>query len=102
MEQTELDMIEAGYLPALKESLTPLEPYDLRHTYCSDLERAGVPINVASQFMGHADIKITARIYTHTSKDVFEDAAAKLAAFTDIITDVANRPETALNGSKTG
>lgn len=102
MEQTELDMIEAGYFPALKESLPPLEPYDLRHTYCSDLERAGVPINVASQLMGHADIKITARIYTHTSKDVFEDAAAKLAAFTDIITDVTNQPETALNGSKTG
>jgi integrase len=40
--------------------------YDLRHTYCTDLQRAGIPINVASYFMGHADIQTTAKIYTHS------------------------------------
>lgn len=46
--------------------LTPgLTPYCLRHTFCTDLQRAGVPINVAKELMGHSDISVTANIYTH-------------------------------------
>ena len=37
-----------------------LTPYCLRHTFCTDLQRAGVPINVAKELMGHSDISITA------------------------------------------
>lgn len=48
--------------------------YCLRHTYCTDLQAAGVPINVARELMGHSDISITAQIYTHGSKESFEDA----------------------------
>lgn len=39
--------------------------YCLRHTYCTDLQRAGVPLNIARQLMGHSDIAVTAAIYTH-------------------------------------
>lgn len=42
-----------------------LTPYCLRHTFCTDLQAAGVPINVAKDLMGHSDIDITANIYTH-------------------------------------
>ena len=42
-----------------------LTPYCLRHTFCTDLQKAGVPINVAKELMGHADIQTTANIYTH-------------------------------------
>ena len=48
--------------------------YDIRHTYCTNLEKAGVPINVASRLMGHSDISITSKIYTHASDDVMEQA----------------------------
>jgi integrase len=51
-----------------------LVPYCLRHTYCTDLEAAGVPINVAARFMGHTSIELTARIYTHASEAAFENA----------------------------
>lgn len=44
---------------------TDLTPYCLRHTFCTDLQRAGVPINVAKELMGHSDIQTTANIYTH-------------------------------------
>ena len=40
-------------------------PYCLRHTYCTDLQKKGVDIRVAQYLMGHADIKMTANIYTH-------------------------------------
>lgn len=39
--------------------------YCLRHTFATDLQRAGVPLNVAKELMGHKDILTTANIYTH-------------------------------------
>lgn len=48
--------------------------YNLRHTYCTDLEKAGVPINIASRLMGHSDISLTAKIYTHASTETLEMA----------------------------
>lgn len=54
-----------------------LDLYDLRHTYCTDLEIAGVPINVAKTLMGHRDIATTANIYTHAA-DATTAAAREL------------------------
>ena len=57
-----------------------LDLYDLRHTYCTDLEIAGVPINVAKTLMGHKDIATTANIYTHAAPETVETARALLNA----------------------
>ena len=57
-----------------------LDLYCLRHTYCTDLQRAGVPINVAKVLMGHSSIEVTARIYTHTGTDETRKAVKKLQA----------------------
>jgi len=46
-----------------------LTPYCLRHTYGTDLQNAGVPINVAKYLMGHSDIAVTANIYTHHTEE---------------------------------
>lgn len=43
--------------------------YCLRHTYCTDLQKKGVPLNIAKYLMGHSDIAVTASIYTHTGTD---------------------------------
>ena len=42
--------------------------YCLRHTYCTDLQRAGVPLEIARMLMGHEDITTTANIYTHSGE----------------------------------
>ena len=55
-----------------------LEPYCYRHTYCTDLQDAGVPVTVASRLMGHSSISVTANIYTHHSEGSFEDARKKI------------------------
>ena len=52
-----------------------LMPYCLRHTYCTDLQDAGVPINIARYLMGHSDISVTAKIYTHTTDKAIQSAA---------------------------
>lgn len=52
--------------------------YCYRHTYCTDLQDAGVPINVARELMGHSDISVTSKIYTHHSEESFKDAGVKI------------------------
>lgn len=58
----------------------PCRLYDLRHTYCTNLEKQGVPISIASRLMGHANISITAKIYTHESDEAIEIARALINA----------------------
>lgn len=57
-----------------------LVPYCLRHTFCTDLQRAGVPLNVAKDLMGHSDISVTANIYTHRDQDLLHESIAKMDA----------------------
>lgn len=49
--------------------------YCLRHTYCTDLQKKGVPVDIAKYLMGHEDIRTTANIYAHA-----DDSTAILAA----------------------
>lgn len=55
-----------------------LIPYCLRHTYCTDLQDAGVPINIARYLMGHSNISVTAKIYTHTTDKAIKEAAKRI------------------------
>lgn len=52
-----------------------LVPYIMRHTYGTDLQAAGVPINIAKYLMGHSDIAVTANIYTHENEGMIATAA---------------------------
>jgi len=60
-----------------------LVPYCLRHTYCTDLQDAGIPINIAKEFMGHSDISTTSKIYTHKSEIAFNNASEMINKFND-------------------
>lgn len=69
------DMVVIMTSGKLKEVFpTDLTMYCLRHTYCTDLEKLGVPINIARVLMGHSSIEVTAQIYTH-----FDDDTMKMA-----------------------
>lgn len=70
-----LEMADREFLSFRADDFTM---YCLRHTYCTDLEKAGVPINVASRLMGHSSLELTAKIYTHDSEEVFASAAEKI------------------------
>jgi integrase len=58
-----------------------LVPYCMRHTYGTDLQDAGVPLNVAKYLMGHSDIAVTANVYTHTTGDAIAAAAKMLGEY---------------------
>lgn len=75
-------VVHYGRVTIARSVIAPdLSLYCMRHTYCTDLQAAGVPINVARDLMGHSDISLTAKIYTHMRDDIMEDAAAKIEAF---------------------
>ena len=52
--------------------------HSLRHTFCSRLLQAGVPIYKVSKLMGHKDVTITDRIYGHLVNKDLEEAIALL------------------------
>ena len=56
-----------------------LTAYCLRHTFCTDLQRAGVPITVAKDLMGHANISMTANINTHKDQNLLHEGIKKLS-----------------------
>lgn len=53
-------------------------PYCLRHTYCTDLQKKGIDIRTAQRLMGHADIRMTANVYTHVDEESILEAAKVL------------------------
>lgn len=83
----------SGPRVVLKTETDPPRLYDLRHTYCTNLEKAGVPINIACRLMGHSDISVTSKIYTHAS-----DAALEMAR--DLINGTASRSGKRDSGGK--
>lgn len=53
-------------------------PHTYRATFCSQLCRCGIPIEVASRLMGHKSIEVTSVHYTHVKRDSMESAIARL------------------------
>ena len=53
----DIDMRSETYrgsiIPETSVVARDLTPYCLRHTYATDLQTAGVPINIAKEFLGH-------------------------------------------------
>lgn len=60
-------------------------PYCLRHTYCTDLCKAGIDVRTAQKLMGHANISITADIYTHIDMDDIKKAGEMIETYSEAI-----------------
>jgi len=58
-----------------------LTPYALRHTFATDLQRAGVEINVSRYLMGHESVETTSKFYIDTTPDVITGASVSLSDF---------------------
>lgn len=54
-----------------------ITPHYLRHTYATQLYRAGVDLKSAQYLLGHADIRTTANIYSHIDAEDVVDIALK-------------------------
>lgn len=58
-----------------------LVPYCFRHTYCTDLCRAGIDVRIAQRLMGHSNISTTVDIYTHVENSDLAGVASLLNSY---------------------
>jgi len=59
--------------------------HDLRRTFGARLARAGVPMSVIAQALGHADERITRRHYAHLSPSYVSQTVREHAAGLGIV-----------------
>lgn len=52
-----------------REQLPQISPHVCRHTYCSNMARAGMNPKTLQYLMGHSDISVTMNTYTHLGLD---------------------------------
>jgi integrase len=63
-----------------RHRLERIRLHDLRHTWATLALKAGVPIKVVSERLGHATTAITADVYSHVTPGMQTDAAERVAA----------------------
>lgn len=68
------------YNSIYKEELPTITPHVCRHTYCSNMAKAGMNPKTLQYLMGHSDISVTMNTYTHLG---LEDAQGELLRLTE-------------------
>jgi integrase len=58
--------------------LRPIRWYDLRHSFGTHLVAAGVDAKTVSQLMGHKDVTLTLKHYTHPDATAHRAVVSKL------------------------
>ena len=71
-----------------------ITPHVCRHTYCSNMARAGMNPKTLQYLMGHSDISVTLNTYTHLG---LEDAEAELHRMEEI--ENARKEQNKIDGS---
>ena len=51
-----------------------MTPHVLRHTFCTNLQQAGIDVKSLQYLMGHSNVSVTLDVYTHTDSDFAEQA----------------------------
>lgn len=73
-----------NYFTALNKSLDENEkvkyrsPHCCRHTFATNLNRAGVDIKTMSELLGHSTVEMSLNVYTHTDQAAMTDAISRL------------------------
>ena len=62
------------------DQMPNITPHVCRHTYCTNMARAGMNPKTLQYLMGHSGIEVTMNVYTHLG---LEDAASELARLND-------------------
>ncbi|MGO9325764.1 MAG: tyrosine-type recombinase/integrase [Terracidiphilus sp.] len=83
----------------LKARIRDFSWHCLRHTFCSRLVMAGVPLKTVQELMGHKTIQMTAR-YAHLAPEHLRNAVEAIAKVSDLPTSTGRNSKRLANGSK--
>lgn len=70
-----------------------ITPHVCRHTYCSNMARAGMNPKTLQYLMGHSDISVTMNTYTHLGLDDAKDEMIRLQELEDARREVEKTME---------
>ena len=70
--------LKAAQIPKLDDQGRVMDFHSLRHTFCTNLQVAGVPQREAMELMRHSDPRLTANTYTDASLLSLKSAVEKL------------------------
>ena len=79
---------ETVYNKLYREQLPRITTHVCRHTYCSNMARAGMNPKTLQYLMGHSDIGVTMNTYTHLGLDDAELEMKRLEAQKKTIKDI--------------
>ncbi len=75
------DLVTKRFKETVQAAPVPLiRLHDLRHSFATMALRAGVPLKVVSEMLGHSNINITADTYQHVNREMLSDATARVEA----------------------
>jgi integrase len=75
------NFLRRDFAPLLeKAKLAPMRFHDLRHTAASLALLNGVSAKIVQEQLGHSDVALTLRTYTHSTPSLHRDAAGKMDA----------------------
>ncbi len=75
-------LAKAG-IPRIDEHGRKVDLHGLRHSAATRFARAGVPLVTVQHLLGHADPKLTARVYQHVEVDDLRAAVERLGSASD-------------------
>ena len=74
-------------LSVYREQMPNITPHVCRHTYCSNMARAGMNPKTLQYLMGHSDISVTMDTYTHLGLDDAQMELKRLQAQEQAVRD---------------
>ena len=66
--------MQRKYKRMYRGSFPSVTPHVLRHTFCTNMQQAGLDPKSLQYVMGHSDIELTLSLYTHSDYDFVEHA----------------------------
>lgn len=76
--QNHMRGIQKKYVAIYGNTLPVVTPHVLRHTFCTNMQQAGLDVKSLQYFMGHSNASVTLDVYTHNSYETAEKAFKKI------------------------
>ena len=72
--------IQGKFRKSCKPSVPRVTPHVLRHTFCTNVQQAGLDVKSLQYLMGHSNASVTLDVYTHSNYDSVEKAFEQIAS----------------------